>query len=370
MKLLWASKVNKRTSNKVTSQINETALLSFSVLSNKSMMQLQKFVEIMIKTKLWPVKVDSDGTYKQDLMHTAVLVPFILALAALCVVLYFTYPGLIFRDWSKMSKIIDFIMVCILVLSVPVIFTTSSSMQTLGSLLFNTGTTLPARFFKKLLVLIVLFAAQMISIEIMVFPEPLCSSTLDHFIYWTSLVFLNLYLILNAVGMTSLEISTLFFFVDALEAAILKIQPSSEDLKCIKDYALKLSLFFDSLMTSGFLFVQISFIFAGYMIVIQEVFPWHALFQFLYNLYGIITMLNLIEECYSLAQDLACKTRENAANCKTISEMTRIQAAVIEMESCFPFKPKGYFTMEKSTLTALAANTLTYLIVLLQFNWG
>ena len=334
------------------------------------MMQLQKFVEIMIKTKLWPVKVDSDGTYKQDLMHAAVLVPFILALAAVCVVLYFTYPGLIYRDWTKMSMIIDFIMVCTLVLTIPSMVTTSSSIQTLSSLICNTDATLTTRFFVNFLAWVVLYAAHIISIEIMVFPQPLCSSPMDHLMYWISLLYLNFYLVLIAIGTSGLELSTLFSYMDAMTAASLKIQPSTEDIKRIKDYALKLNLFYDSNMPFAFLFVQISFIFAGYLIVIQKMFPWHAFIQFLYNLYAMITMLNLIEECYSLAHDLACKTRENAANSKTISEMTRIQAAVIEMESCFPFKPKGYFTMEKSTLTALAANTLTYLIVLLQFNWG
>ena len=332
-------------------------------------MQLLTFVQIMIKTKLWPVKVDSDGTFKQDLMHRAVLIPFLLALLALCVVLYFTYPGLIFRDWTRMSKIIDFGFVCTLVLGIPQIFKMSSSVLTLGPLILDTRATLTPRFYINFFTWNVLYAASIICIEAMVFPQPYCSSTMDHLMYWTSLVYMNLYLIWNQIGGSIFVLSSLFSFMDELSTSILKTKPSACDIKRIKDLALKFNLLFNSSMPGQFLYLQIFFIFGGYMIVVQNEFPVHALFQFLYSLYASVCLLNLIDECYSLSHDLACKARENSADCKTISEMTKIQAAVKEMEACFPFKPKGYFTVEKSTLTALAANTLTYLIVLLQFNW-
>ncbi len=263
----------------------------------------------MIKTKLWPVKVDSDGTLKHDLMHRAVLIPFLLALGALCVVLYFTYPGLIFRDWYRLSKIIDFGFVCMLVLGIPNVFMLSSSVQTLGPLILDTKATLTPRFYINIFTLNVLYAASIICIEVMVFPQPYCSSTMDHLMYWISLVYMNLYLILNQIGGSILGISSLFSFMDELSTSILKTKLSTDDLKRIKGLALKLNLHLNSSMPGVFLFVQICFIFGGYMIVVQEVFPFHALFQFLYSLFAAVCSLNLIDECYSLSHDLACKAR-------------------------------------------------------------
>ncbi len=333
------------------------------------MMQVLKFVELMVKTKLWPVKVDSDGTFKPDLMHTAVLIPFFFALVALSVVLYFTFPGLLFRDWTKMSQIIDFSMVCTLVLAIPGIFGTTSSIQALGPLISETNATLTPRIYINFLARNLLYAAHIISIEIMVIPQPNFSSTTKHLLYWTSLVYMNLYLILMQMGVSGLQLVSMFSFIDGISATSLKIKQSTEDIKSLKDHALRLNSYYDSSMPVVFLFLQISFIFGFYMVIVQDTFPFHALLQFLFNSYAVLSLLNQIEECYSLAHDLACKARENSADCKTISEMTKVQAAVQEMEACFPFEPKGYFALEKSTLTALAANTLTYLIVLLQFNF-
>ena len=144
---------------------------------------------------------------------------------------------------------------------------------------------------------------------------------------------------------------------------------TKEDLKDVINFSKNVNSALDIFSPMLFLTLQIALIIGIYLIVAgKESFPYYAACFLALNLIMICNFLNKIEECYSLAGQLACKAREQSASCKSISEMVIIQAAVTELEMCFPFTGMGYFTIEKSTLTSLAANTLTYLIVLVQFN--
>ena len=45
-----------------------------------------------------------------------------------------------------------------------------------------------------------------------------------------------------------------------------------------------------------------------------------------------------------------------------------MQIAGKQAESCFPFTACGFFNLDRETLTSMAATTLTYLVVLIQFQ--
>ena len=73
-----------------------------------------------------------------------------------------------------------------------------------------------------------------------------------------------------------------------------------------------------------------------------------------------------IEECYDLIKTLANKARVDACNNKSVKEMMIIMVAAGKLEDTCPFTAMKFFTLERSTVTAMLANTLTYLVVLYQ----
>ena len=51
-----------------------------------------------------------------------------------------------------------------------------------------------------------------------------------------------------------------------------------------------------------------------------------------------------------------------------VKEMMKLQMAAMELENCVPFTCSKFFSLTRETLTAMVATTLTYLVVLIQFQ--
>ena len=79
-----------------------------SVLRNNfARMDLIKLIKFMFWTKLWPIKVDSEGTLRHDMFHPATVIPLIGSILSASLVLYLRIPILSELDYTKMSQKIE-----------------------------------------------------------------------------------------------------------------------------------------------------------------------------------------------------------------------------------------------------------------------
>ena len=325
----------------------------------------------MFWSKLWPVKVNSDGVIVHDMFHPAFLLPFVLYLACVSVVLYFIGPALIQIDYSKFSNVLKLTFVYI-ILFTPTIsnFLTKSSICSMKTWNVNTPAEISFGYCLENVGCIVLRIGMVLSIQLQIFPFPNCSNITEQMIYWTCVTLLHF----SFVVAYSTQI--IFYHVCAiimeneLQTVYKGKSLSASHLKELIDVWTRIGSAISKLGPSLFLGLQMSFIFGSYLIFsFKDTFPFYCVLMFIDSYYNIHTFLDRIENCYELNKKVAFKSREESADCKSIADMTKIQSAVLELESCVPLTGMGYFTIEKSTITSLAANTLTYLIVLLQFNF-
>ena len=80
-------------------------LLDTVISNNSTSMQLIKLVQFMFWTKLWPVKMDSQGILKHDLFHPATIMPWIFSVISASIVMYFTFPVICEKEFTKLSQI-------------------------------------------------------------------------------------------------------------------------------------------------------------------------------------------------------------------------------------------------------------------------
>ena len=110
---------------------------------------------------------------------------------------------------------------------------------------------------------------------------------------------------------------------------------------------------------------QISMILCVYLIVTSTAYA--NLSLFLVNMIIIILMtMGDLEECYDLIKEIADKAREEACGKSSVKEMMQLMVAAGKLEDTYPFSAMKFFTFERSTVTAMLATTLTYLVVLIQ----
>ena len=346
-------------------------LLYTSVPFDSYTMQVQKFVSFMFRTKFWPVKVNSDGVIVHDFVHPAFVLPFALYLACLSVVLYFIGPSLIHSDYTKFSVVLKLILISLSMIvplsSNRLTQTTICSMKTWDS---NTSAEMSLAFCCKNVGFIVLRICMVISLQLQVFPYPSCDNITEHIIYWICVTLLQFYYVVVLSSQVMFNQVCAIIMENELQTAYKGKSLSASDLRYLNDMWTRFGSAISNLGPMLFLGLQLSFIVGSYLVIkFQGTFPFYIVLMFIDNYYRIHTFLDKIENCYTLNNKIAARAREESADCKSVSEMIKIQATVLELESCVPLTGKGYFTIEKSTITSLAANTLTYLIVLLQFNF-
>ncbi len=346
------------------------SLLYTSVACDSYTMQVQKFVSLMFRTKFWPVKINSDGTIVHGLLHPVFVLPFALYLASLSVVLYFIGPALIHSDYTKFSVVLKLFIVFITMtapLSSNLLIQSSiCSMKTWDS---NTSAEMSLAFYCRCVCLIVLRICFVISLQLQVFPYPSCDNVAEHIIYWICVAVLHFYFVVVYSSQIMFNLVCAIIMENELQTAYTGKSLSASDLKYLIDMWTRFGSALSNLTRPVFLGLQMSFILCSYLLItFKGYFPFYCVLLFIDSYYNIHTFLDKIENCYTLNNKVAARAREESADWKSVSEMIKIQATVLELESCVPLTGRGYFTIEKSTITSLAANTLTYLIVLLQFN--
>ena len=82
----------------------------------------------------------------------------------------------------------------------------------------------------------------------------------------------------------------------------------------------------------------------------------------------LLVFLGKLENSYDLIRDAAMKIRNESVKAETVKEMMKLQIAAMELENCVPFTCSKFFSLTRETLTAMVATTLTYLVVLIQFQ--
>ena len=333
-------------------------------------MKLGQFIQFMFASKLWPVKVNPDGSLRSNLFNVVTLFIFTVFVAALCVVSYFVGPSILARDYGKLSSFIDLFMVGTIILQpfFLVVFL-ALSFPHFESTICDSSLRFSWKFVAWLGAGIILFAALTVLTQRKLFLFSY-SHWIEYLVFWMFLAFVDILSLMYQVSFMAFLTFCCLLLQEKIEDTCAKSTLTNDDLKDVINFTKNVNSALDIFSPMLFFMLQISLIFGIYLIVVsKEAFPYYAVCFIALNIMIIYNFLNNIEECYSLAGQLACKAREQAALSTSISEMVRIQAAVIELELCFPFSAMGYFTIEKSTLTSLAANTLTYIIVLVQFDW-
>ena len=116
-----------------------------------------------------------------------------------------------------------------------------------------------------------------------------------------------------------------------------------------------------------FVLSQVFIILAAFMVVSD--FNYFYVTLFVFNLLLLLVVLiGKLEHCYDLIRDVALKIRNDSVEATTVKEMMKLQIAAMELENCCPFTCNKYFSLTRETLTAMVATTLTYLVVLIQFQ--
>ncbi|XP_023343395.1 uncharacterized protein LOC111712875 [Eurytemora carolleeae] len=95
----------------------------------------------------------------------------------------------------------------------------------------------------------------------------------------------------------------------------------------------------------------------------------YNLLQFISMLMILVLMVRVLSDLYELMEKVADKAEEVGLEQSNLRSMFRYKQMSGKMRRAGLFTGLGYFTIEFSTITALLATTLTYLIVLLQSNF-
>jgi hypothetical protein len=91
------------------------------------------------------------------------------------------------------------------------------------------------------------------------------------------------------------------------------------------------------------------------------------IFLFVFSVITTVLMtMGDLEECYDLIKEVSDKAREEACGKASVKEMMQLMVAAGKLEDTYPFSALKFFTFERSTVTAMLATTLTYLVVLIQ----
>ena len=334
-------------------------------------MKLGQFLQFMFSTKIWPVKVRSDGSFGFNLLNKVTLFTFAFFFAAFPIVIYYVGPGLLLVNYAKLSNTILVLLTIgpmfsgsFMPLALVAAFTHFDSTIFKFTSSFTLGSVFS--FFAAFVFAVLMFVLS--QMKLLEFPTE--GEWFEQLAFWISLIFVDIFSMSGIISyMVFLSVCCLLL-KEKIENTNSNLNNlTAEHLKEVTKLAKVVNSALNMSLPLLFLLFQIAIIIGVYLVVaVQDSLPYHALCFLALNLLVICNFLINIDECYSLASQLASLAREQSSSCKSISEMVRIQAAVTELELCFPFSAMGYFTIEKSTLTSLAANTLTYLIVLVQFN--
>ena len=81
---------------------------------------------------------------------------------------------------------------------------------------------------------------------------------------------------------------------------------------------------------------------------------------------SILKTMGDLEESYDLVKAIANKAKEEACEETSVKEMMKLMVAVGQLEETVPFTAMKFFSFERSTVTAMVATTVTYLVVLMQ----
>ena len=275
-------------------------------------------------------------------------------------------------DFSRLSNILEVVTLCsIFVTPVSITLSLPSVICSMDASFYDSTTKLPKSFYVQMLGYFLLSTSFIVTLQIQTLPNPSCSNYTHYTIYFISLIIANLNVTFGMLSSPVAILSCIIFIANELDIILNSNSMSVENIKGLICKLRNTSTGIGNISVLFFMALQTSFIFGIYLVLtFKGTFPMYAVMFVAMNHSFILVFLNKIEEIYEQVSQIACKAREESADRKSISEMTKIQAAVIELETCVPFTGMGYFTIEKSTLTAMAANTLTYLIVLIQFNWG
>jgi hypothetical protein len=80
----------------------------------------------------------------------------------------------------------------------------------------------------------------------------------------------------------------------------------------------------------------------------------------------IVVFIGQLETCYDLVKELAARAKRESVNAGSMKEMFQMQIAADELKDCCPFTANNFFKLDRETLTAMLATTITYLVVLVQ----
>ena len=326
----------------------------------------------MFWTKLWPVKLNSDGKIVKDLFHPAFILQIISYLVCVPVVFYFIWPGLKLVDYSKLSSILATMILCSIYLTpLTVKMILLSAISPMDASICDSKTEIPNIFIYEMLGNVLLAVVLTVTTHVQQMPNISCLFITDYIIFFICLFVVNLHFVAAQLTNGTFVQCSALYMKSTLKTMLDENETSVDCLRRLTGMLRKVSMAIGKFSVNLFMPLQISFIFGFYlMVTYNSIFPVFAVTFLATNYFIMHILLNKIEEVYELVHQTACKARDKSAESKSISEMMKIQAAVVELEACVPFTGLGYFTIEKSTLTAMAANTLTYLIVLVQFKLG
>ena len=334
-------------------------------------MKLGKIVRYLVVSKTWPVKKCADGKLKSNILNPVTLVINMLYIVAIISVIYFSAITEI--RFEKLSHVIDsFVMPIFSGFGVFPFFQAllTVSVSRLDTNILNSTANLSTCSVMTVFLVLFLFTTSMISFQIRLVKFKTDLTDAEQLFAWIGLIFVDCFHIY-------IEFGLLFFFTlccTLLKDKLVEVNSQNSlnqgDLKSITHCANLVNAALDLTCPPIFFVLQVAIISAMYLVIVnmKVTFPFSSVIFCLCLLIFVNDFLNKLDECYILAESISCRAKEELAGCKSMSEVLAMQAAITELESCFPFTAMRYFSLERSTLISLAANTLTYIIVLVQFG--
>lgn len=325
-------------------------------------MNLKTFIQCLLCTNIWPGKINKDGKLKFNVFNTKSLIYYCVWAVATGFFLWRYSIQLISKsEWSYVDYIMMFINnfpwliagfgpgICL-------------SLKTFENWSVNSYS---MNFSSNIVITILTLFLNLVFVIWQIFQ----TLDKDDAIIWIAMVTLMVPYGMSTIGVYTSPVVCIAMLKSEI-TAITKKQVSLRDIEKTMIKIETFSTFIAIPMMVILSTAQICIILSIYLSFINYMYA-NFIFLTLNIFLSLMKNFGDLEECYDLIKDLANKAREEACYSRSVKDMMRLMLAAGKLEGMAPFTSMKFFTLERSTLTAMLATTVTYLVVLYQtFSMG
>ena len=318
------------------------------------------------KTKIWPIKIEDDGRFRLDILNIKSLISVTIYIGLVCCFFWISFPTLQEVKKNPVNICHIFFANIYMISTIPCWTMAAFSISKLNKQICSANAKISFKSFAY--VVMACFMSQMyvcIQQGLFFWNNLILDSPWKTAAFFISIITLDVMNFILQIGyILHFEVASSAMRENLSETLGLG-QITVTDMKALISGIQKVNSAMAMNVCQVFFVLQIAIIASVYL-VFGNIRNIHAICFSIGNLIFVFCFINGMEECYDLANEVVVKAKETSAEMKSVAEMTKLQAAADELKECFPLTAMKFFSIERSTITAMAANTLTYLIVGIQ----